>query len=92
MYVDCDSCTVGYGTDVTYYGSPIRFPKENLPVYAMIGCMCENAQITMIYRGSGKKNTACCLLFCFKICLFVCSFDRLFFFFFLFITVGFAVV
>lgn len=54
MYVDCDSCTVGFGTDTVYYGAPLRFPKEKLPVYAMLGCMCENAQITMIYRGSGR--------------------------------------
>lgn len=54
MYVDCDSCTVGYGTDVMYYGAPLRFSREKLPVYAMVGCLHENAQITMIYRGSGN--------------------------------------
>ncbi|WAR21068.1 hypothetical protein MAR_015042 [Mya arenaria] len=35
MYVDCDSCTVGYGTDGVFYGSPIRFERTALPVIFM---------------------------------------------------------
>lgn len=55
MYVDCDSGTVGFGTDFAYYGAPLRFPLDKLPVYAMVGCCQPNAQITMIYRGSENR-------------------------------------
>lgn len=54
MYVDCDGGTLGFGTDHAYWGAPINIPRAKFPVYAMIGSMCENSQITMIYRGSGK--------------------------------------
>ena len=53
MYVDCDSGTVGFGTEVEYYGAPISVPKAKYPIFPMVGCLCQNAQITMIYRGSG---------------------------------------
>lgn len=58
MYVDCDSCSVGFGTEVSYWGAPLRFAKAMLPVYPMVGIMCENAQVTMIYRGSENRNLA----------------------------------
>ena len=54
MYVDCDSGTVGFGSDVEYWGAPLNIPREHFPVYPMIGCCCPDATIKMIYRGSGK--------------------------------------
>ncbi|XP_060559300.1 uncharacterized protein LOC132719538 isoform X1 [Ruditapes philippinarum] len=56
MYVDCDGGTLGFGTDHAYWGAPINIPRNKFPVYAMIGSVCENAQITMIYRGSECKT------------------------------------
>ncbi|XP_053408380.1 protein gustavus-like isoform X2 [Mercenaria mercenaria] len=58
MYVDCDGGTLGFGTDHAYWGAPINIPRAKFPVYAMIGSLCENSQITMIYRGSENKNMA----------------------------------
>lgn len=58
MYVDCDGGTLGFGTDHAYWGAPINIPRTKFPVYAMIGTMCENSQITMIYRGSENRNFA----------------------------------
>ncbi|XP_052264579.1 protein gustavus-like [Dreissena polymorpha] len=52
MYVDCDSQTLGFGTEVAFWGSKIRFPRTALPVYPMVGVVCEGAQISLIYRGS----------------------------------------
>jgi len=53
MYVDCDSCTVGFGTDAKFLGSPITFPRDKLPVFAMIGVPQPKAQLSMFYKGSG---------------------------------------
>lgn len=58
MFVDCDGGTLGFGTDHAYWGAPINIPRNKFPVYAMIGSMCENSQITMIYRGSESRNAA----------------------------------
>ena len=56
MYVDCDSGTLGYGSDIEYWGAPHNIPREHFPVYPMLGCCCHNASITMIYRGSENKD------------------------------------
>lgn len=56
MYVDCDSGTVGFGSDFGYWGAPLIIPKSKMPVYAMIGTMCEGSQITMIYRGTAMNT------------------------------------
>ncbi|KAL4229169.1 SPRY domain-containing SOCS box protein 4 [Mactra antiquata] len=58
MYVDCDGGTLGFGTDHAYWGAPINIPRQNFPVYPMIGSMCHNSQITMIYRGSENRAGA----------------------------------
>lgn len=58
MYVDCDGGTVGFGTDHAYWGAPLRVPRQSFPVYPMIGSMCPNSQITMIYRGSENRSMA----------------------------------
>lgn len=56
MYVNCDGGTLGFGCDQGYWGAPINIPRQNFPVYAMIGTMHWNSQITMIYRGSETKG------------------------------------
>lgn len=56
MYVDCDSGTVGFGSEFGYWGAPLTIPQNRMPVYAMIGTMCEGSQITMTYRGSATNT------------------------------------
>lgn len=58
MYVDCDSSTLGFGSEFEYWGAPFNIPREHFPVYAMIGSMCHNAQVTVIYRGSESRAQA----------------------------------
>lgn len=58
MYVDADSGTLGFGSEFEYWGAPFNIPRDRFPVYAMLGSMCHNAQITMIYRGSETKIQA----------------------------------
>jgi len=55
MYVDCDSATVGFGSEISYWGAPLRISREAFPIYAMIGTMCEGSQVVMIYRGSESR-------------------------------------
>ena len=54
MYVDCDSGTLGFGSEYEYWGAPFNIPRDNFPVFAMVGISFHNAQISVIYRGSGK--------------------------------------
>ena len=56
MYVDCDSGTLGFGSDIEYWGAPHNIPREHFPVYPMIGCCCHNAVVYMIYRGSENND------------------------------------
>ena len=56
MYIDCDSGTLGFGSDIEYWDAPHNIPREHFPVYPMIGCCCHNATISMIYRGSENKE------------------------------------
>lgn len=58
MYVDCDSGTLGFGSEFEYWGAPFNIPRDRFPVYAMLGSMCHNAQISMTYRGSETKGQA----------------------------------
>ncbi|XP_053408378.1 protein gustavus-like [Mercenaria mercenaria] len=52
MYVDCDSGTLGFGTEYAYWGAPIHIPKSEFPVFPMVGTTQHMAQITMKYKGS----------------------------------------
>ena len=56
MYVDCDSGTLGFGSELEYWGAPFNISRHNFPVFAMVGCTCPNSQLTMIYRGSGMYS------------------------------------
>ncbi|XP_052821306.1 protein gustavus-like [Mya arenaria] len=52
LYVDCDSGSIALGTDGVYWGARVLFPISALPVYPMLGIVCEGAHVTMTYRGS----------------------------------------
>lgn len=59
MYIDCDSGTLGFGTEHVYWGAPINIPQSEFPVYPMVGSVQHMSQITMKYKGSGMYVFTC---------------------------------
>lgn len=56
MYLDADSGIMSFGSQTEYYGVAARnLKRENKPIYIMIGCVKENAQIQIYYRGTGRS-------------------------------------
>ncbi|XP_060559283.1 SPRY domain-containing SOCS box protein 2-like [Ruditapes philippinarum] len=56
MYVDCESGTLGFGSEHVYWGAPINIPRSEFPVYPMVGTTQHNAVITMKYKGSALNT------------------------------------
>ncbi|GFN94222.1 spry domain-containing socs box protein 1 [Plakobranchus ocellatus] len=56
MYVDVDEGTVGFGSDVTFWGNVITGLPRGQPLFPMVGAGKWEANIQFFYRGSAGTS------------------------------------